>query len=253
MPKLGKQPATSDERDITLASLARGPALGTLKAPPHAFGYGTSVTDWGVLGNDQYGDCVFAGACHEHMVMAMSARHVVPKFTPKTALADYAAVTGFDPSDPSTDQGTNVRDAMSYRRSTGIVDASGKRHTIAAYVSLDPNDSDEIMLAAYNFLVVGWGFVFPDYAMDQFNAGEPWDYQDGGSIEGGHYVVATGRKNATDLGFLTWGKRQSVTPSFVEHQGDEAWALVSSDEMRAGKTVRGFDLSGVESALRELH
>jgi hypothetical protein len=265
--RLGKKPATKEDRDIQFMRLVLA-APHLLKPAPRAFGFGTHIEDWMMLGNGPddsvvpgfagCGDCVLAGADHEHMLFAVEAKHVLPKFTGKTAVDDYAAVTGYDLSQTDsdgnnpTDQGTDVRDAMTYRKSTGIVDSTGKRHKIAAYVSVTAGDYDQLMLAAFNFLAVGIGFEFPDSAMEQFDNGEPWDVVRGAQIEGGHYVVVTGRKSADDIGVITWAKRQSMTRAFFEKYTDEVWAFVSEDELAAGKTVRGYDLTTLQTALREL-
>ena len=139
--KLGKKPYEPDARSLKLSKY-----LATdLPTPPKIFGYGTLFTDWGYLGNDKYGDCVFAGGGHEQMVWDTLRKGPGVKITTKNALSDYSAVTGFDPSDPNTDQGTYVIDAMKYRKATGLVDASGKRHKIAAYVEIDPTNWDELV------------------------------------------------------------------------------------------------------------
>jgi hypothetical protein len=65
--KLGKKAASHDDRDIRFARVAAGV---TLPIPPARFGHGTLFhsTGWGTLGNDRYGDCVFAGGAHEVML-----------------------------------------------------------------------------------------------------------------------------------------------------------------------------------------
>lgn len=248
--KTGKREATHDHRDITLAAIDHQVAA-QLQKPPARFGIGNKFSDWGMLGNDAWGDCVLAGAGHEHMGFAVTAGGEA-RFDDEAALRGYAAITGGGPYGDGSDPGTYVRDAMKYRKSHGIKDADGTVHKIAAYVSIDPHDPDLLMLAAWNFLAVGMGFEFPDTAMDQFNAGEPWDVVRGAQIEGGHYVVVTGRTGADDLGVITWAKRQGMTRDFYSTYNDETWALVSEDELKNGRTVRGYDLSGLQTALKEL-
>ena len=65
--KLGKHPATPRPKDLRLAAYLDP----TLPAPPGTFGldHVEPVDGWGMLGNDRYGDCVWAGACHETMVL----------------------------------------------------------------------------------------------------------------------------------------------------------------------------------------
>src|SRR4051812_45233312 len=145
--KLGKKEATPDTRDLVFADFA---TFGQLPRVPSRFGYGNSVADWGMLGNDAYGDCVFAGAGHETMLWgeSTSGTRGMPRFTDASVLGDYSAVTGFDPNDPNTDQGTYVRDALNYRRKTGVADGGGKRHCIYAYVALEPGNHEQLMQAA---------------------------------------------------------------------------------------------------------
>src|SRR5262249_7261133 len=148
-----------------------------------------------MLGNDHYGDCVFAGAAHETMLWNKRAGHTVDMSTEQTLL-DYSDVTGFDPADPNSDQGTYVLDALKYRQKTGIRDEAGGRHKIAAYASLMPGDFGAAVQAAYIFGAIGIGFEFPDSAWEQWDHGEYWDVVDGASIEGGHYVPVVGSRNS---------------------------------------------------------
>jgi hypothetical protein len=135
--RLGKKPAAPRPTDFKFAEFA-----GAIKLPtvPSRFGHGTAYANWEMLGNDRYGDCVWAGAAHEHMLFnKVVSGHDVP-FDDDAVLADYAAATGFDRNDPSTDNGTDVHQALDYRRKIGIADTNGTRHKIGAYVSLDPKD-----------------------------------------------------------------------------------------------------------------
>jgi len=131
--KLGKLPPKHDDRTLMLVNYLRAPLLPT---PTRIFGYGGLYVDWGVLGNNDWGDCIYAGAAHETMLWNKLRGGVDIQMSTEKVLEDYGAVTGFDPSDPSSDQGGYMLDALRYRRSTGIQDAGGKRHKIAAYIEL---------------------------------------------------------------------------------------------------------------------
>jgi hypothetical protein len=218
-------------------------------------------TDWEMLGNgpddtvapgfEGAGDCVWAGGDHETMLAVAGAGGKVA-FTGANAIADYSACTGYVIGDDSTDKGTDPRAAMLYRRDTGLVDAQGNRHGIGAFVRLNHESYDEIMQACWIFEWVGLGIQFPNTAMDQFNNGQPWDVVPGAQIEGGHYIVLTGRTSEDDNGVLTWARRQGATRRFLETYVDEAWAMVTQEELAAGKNRRGFDLAGLTAALANL-
>lgn len=250
--KLGKREATHDGRDLLFTQFA---TFSALAKPPARFGFGAIVTDWGMLGNDAYGDCVFAGAGHETMLFAETTKGVsgMPRFTDRAVLGDYSAVTGFDPDDPSTDQGTFTRDALNYRRKTGVADSIGQRHKIAGYVALEPGNWEQLMQAVYIGLAVGIGIEFPGSAMDQFNHGQVWSVVAGAQIEGGHYIPVTGRLSLDNIGVITWGKRQGMTRAFYSKYCDEAWGLVPLDGLRAtGENVRGFDAADLTHALEAI-
>jgi hypothetical protein len=131
--KLGKKPARPGAVKFKLANYLEKLKLPT---PPKVFGHeGLIGANWEMLGNDQYGDCVWAGAAHETMLWNKEAARTVT-FNNQSVLKDYSAVTGFNPNDPNTDQGTDMQVAASYRRKTGVRDAAGKRHKVIAYLAL---------------------------------------------------------------------------------------------------------------------
>lgn len=262
MLKLGKRPATTSPADFKLGDFLQ-PGV-ALPQPPARFGHGTMYADdsWLMLGNGPddsvapgfqgAGDCVFAGAAHETMETNRLARHTV-HFTGKEVISDYSKVTGYVVGDDSTDQGTDVRTALSYRRRTGVIDAAGKRHKIGAYLALDPKNWDQLMQAAYIFGAVGIGFEFPDTAMEQFDRGQRWDVVAGSQIEGGHYVPVMGRSSTTVAGVVTWARRQAMSQAFYEAYNDEAWAVVFPEELNSkGLNERGFDLAALNAALKQL-
>jgi hypothetical protein len=256
---LGKKDFVPDDRDIRLTAIAA--RVVDLPAPPTRFGFGLAYTDWSMLGNGPddtvqpgfqgAGDCVWAGAAHETMLLNHSVGVEVP-FTGAAVISDYSAATGYVIGDDNTDVGTEPRQAYLYRQATGIIDANQTRHKIGAFVALTAGDVQELLTAAFWFECVGIGIQFPDTAMDQFDRGEPWDVVPGAKIEGGHYIVGTGRRAPNDNGVLTWGKRQSMTDRFYETYNDESWAFVSEEELRNGVSRRGLRLDALNAALQNL-
>ena len=244
--KLGKKPAREGAIKLTLSRYADAAALPPL---PATFGHDQLIgaKDWLMLANDRYGDCVWAGAAHETMMLAREAGNVVA-FTDADVLGDYAAVTGFDPNEPQTDQGTDMQAAADYRRKTGILDATGKRHAVAAYLALEPGNVTHLYQATYLFGAVGIGLELPASALDQTDQGQPWDVVPGSPNEGGHYVPLLGRQ-ADGLHVVTWGALQVMTEAFLKTYCDEAVAYVSQDCLAAQKSPEGFDYAAL---LRDL-
>jgi len=248
MHKLGKTPARKGAVTFKFADYADKTKLPT---PPATFGHESLIaaTGWGMLGNDQYGDCVWAGAAHETMLWNRMAG-ASSSFTPAAVLSDYSAVTGFNADDPSTDQGTDMEVAAKYRRKTGVVDAAGKRHQIGAYVALKRGDITELFQAAYLFGAVGIGIEVPSSAVSQFDAGKPWSVVSLSRIEGGHYVPFVARRKYLEV--VTWGRIQSMTEGFYEHYNDESIAYLSAEMLAGGKSPEGFDLAALKADLAAL-
>lgn len=249
--KLGKLPATHDERDLKFAKYA---STVVLPKVPSRFGFGTLYGgDWGMLGNNSVGCCTIAGAAHETMLWNRIGGHPV-NMTAPWVIGDYSAVTGYNPNDPSSDRGANVRDVLKFRTVTGVADGHGLRHKIAAYVALDAKDWDQLLLATYIFGAVGIGFEFPASAMDQFNAGQVWNVVPGSPIEGGHYVPIVGTMARTKRATcVTWGARQELTKAFYLEHNDEAYALLSEEQLRSdGRGLHNFDLATLRADLAAL-
>src|ERR1041385_1479407 len=103
--KFGKKTARKDDRDLKFAKYAETVAVLPTKLPSR-FGHGYAFSDWQMLGNDNWGDCVWAGAAHETMLYTKLGVPATAIFDDASVLSDYSAATGFNSNDPSTDQGT---------------------------------------------------------------------------------------------------------------------------------------------------
>jgi hypothetical protein len=251
--RLGKRSATDDARDLLFTKYVDATQI---PSPPAEFGHGDLFPPkgWGMLGNDEWGDCAWAGPAHETMLLTKEGGKPAA-FTTAGVLSDYSAGTGFDPKagppgNNPTDQGSNVRDVLNYRRKTGIVDAHDSRHKIGAFVKLETGNLAHVYQALYLFQAVGIGLQMPTTAMSQFNEGQPWSVVDGAKIEGGHYVCCVGKHQNIDL--VTWGALQQMTVGFFEKYCDEAWAYISTEDLASEKNPDGFALSQLKEDLAEL-
>ncbi len=244
--KLGKKPARPGAVRLKLASYTNAAELPPV---PAIFGHDAviGVHDWGMFANDRYGDCVWAGAAHETMLLAREAGNIAA-FTDADVLGDYAAATGFDPAKPETDQGTDVQQAAEFRRTTGIIDAHGNRHRIAAYLALEPGNLEHLYQATYLFGVAGIGLQLPATAVAQSKEGQAWDVVAGAPIEGGHYVPLVGRQ-AAGLHVISWGTDQVMSETFLKRYCDEAIAYVSQECLVRQKSPEGFSYADLISDL----
>lgn len=215
---------------------------------PTSVDYYSQLPNIGMLGNDNWGDCVEAASGHIAEQQTFLGQGTEYAVSTSDALAAYTRITGFNPNagppgNNPTDQGTMIQDGLSDLRKTGF-----GGHKVAAFAQLDPSKMADVKLAVSEFGAVDIGLAFPSSAMDQFNAGKPWDYVSGSPIEGGHCVVVVGY-DAAFLYVYTWGAVQKVTQAFwneyVAKNGGEAWAVISQDWVNS---VTGLDLEGVNLA-----
>lgn len=257
--RLGKLPPTKDDRDLLFVNYLIPPKLPT---PPKVFGHQALIPshEWEMLGNGPdesvapgfagAGDCVFAGGDHETMLWNAEAGNPV-QITGLETIQDYSAVTGYVIGDDSTDQGTEIRDALKYRYNTGLLDHAGNRHKIGAYLALEPGNLSNLYTALWLFGTVEIGLNFPSSAMDQFDAGKSWSVVRHSSSLGGHDVCLVGK--GSYLYCVTWGRLQAMTVSFFQHYCDEMWAILSPEFLVGGKkSLEGFDLATLQADLTAL-
>lgn len=241
----GKRPAQPARPHLRLAVGIVQP----LPPPPESVLY-DQVPDWGMEGNDEVGDCVEAYIAHavEQITRyATGAEQIVPA---GDTIRLYSAITGYDPRDPSTDQGTNMQDALTYWRKHGVFGG----HMIAAYAAVNLTDWNEIENAVDLFGHVSIGFNFPDSAMDQFNSGSPWTVVKGSPVDGGHCVMLIGY-DPDWLYVVTWGRVQKMDRAFWAAYVDEAWVPITKDAITAkgaGAFGNVISLAALGAAFAEL-
>jgi hypothetical protein len=259
--KLGKRPATYDHRDLRFSDVRSGVSLPHIPKPGGGYGMDFGATGWLMLGNgpcddgsvtDQSsyayqgaGDCAWAGPGHETMEFDKNAGRPVAKFTCKNILDQYAQYLGLKDAselDSNNDQGSDVREVLSWRQSKGLLDASGNAHKIGTYVSIEPGNVKDLWDALWLFDAVGIGINFPGSAMDQFNQGKPWSVVPGAQIEGGHYIPLVGHPTNDVWTCVTWGQRQTLTQQFLTTYCEEAWAYITPERYNAvtGKSPQGW-------------
>ena len=247
--KLGKKPARPGSVQFKFRSYFNVEALPT---PPARFGHYGLIKNWGMFSNDRVGDCVIAGGAHETMMWGAEGGKPV-NFSDTCVLSDYTSLTGYDPSNPNSDQGTDMQLAASYRRTTGLLDTEGNRHKIDSYVALTVGDVDELILASYLFGAVGVGINFPVTAEQQFRDEIPWDVVPGAKVDGGHYIPCLGRNGVGNILCVTWGRLHAMTPAFYKAMNDETVAYISLEPLNNRLlSPEGYNLDALRKDLASL-
>lgn len=245
--KLGKQAPKKDSRTLMLAKyLTAG-----LPALPTNSDWSQSVSEWGMMMNDSVGDCTCASA--GHLIMGWTAdqgNEVVP--TDEQIIAAYSAITGYNPSDPSTDNGANELDVLNYWRATGIAG-----HNIGAFMSIDSSNLDHIKYAVYLFGGAYIGVALPAGVQGADSWGDP-PSQDGDWAPGswgGHAVpIVAFDDDAQEFTVITWGKPLKMSYGFFAAYCEEAYAVLSPDFVNGNQPApNGFDLPTLQSDLNDLN
>jgi hypothetical protein len=221
-----------------------------LAEPPAEFGHDNLVGDWGILANDRVGCCAISDSLHQHLLWNAEVGKAIP-LSDAVAIKNYSAVTGYDPADPSTDQGTAVPELIHYRYTKGLIDGGGKRHKIGAALELEPGNWEQLRYAMYYFDGVTLGIQMSKQWMDAFQNGEyVWDKVSRPKIIGGHAItgVAVHGGNAR---IITWGTDVvGVTQAGYEQFSDETYAFFGEEKLNNGVDINGFDK---EKLLADLH
>jgi hypothetical protein len=248
--KLGKSPARHDPRTLLLASYTTH----ELPVPPAKFDLTGKVKSWGMMENDQIGDCTCAAA--GHLLMEWTANAGKKMFTPtdKQIVAAYSAITGYNPKTGANDNGAVEIDVLNFWRQSGIAG-----HKIGAYVALEPSNHHHVMDSVYIFEGCYIGVQLPISAQAQVQNHQPWSVPPGGPTGdgkpgswGGHAVpvVAFDSRGVT---VVTWGALQMMTWSFWETYCEEAYAILSNDYVIGKKTTpQGFKLQDLQADLADL-
>ncbi len=230
--KLGKRLPRRDPRTLRLAKYF---APAPMPLPPDSVDWSKGITSWGMMLNDNLGDCTIAACGHAIQVWSANAGSEIT--VPDDAiLAAYEAWDGYDPKDPSSDDGGVELDVLNQWRANQLAG-----HPLLAYADPDPQNDYHVKFAIAYFGGVYIGLALPLSAQSQ----EVWDVADGANGEpgswGGHAVFVCGY-DADGLTCITWGQIKRMTWAFWAKYCDEAHALIGQDWLRQGKSPDGFDM-----------
>lgn len=236
-PKLGRLPGhvPNGLRDLTWY------VAGALPAPPVRRPVPLPGTgDWGMDGNDTYGDCGVAGLHHGDMCVEYDTSNPRDMITAEEIVDYYLGYTG------GADQGVVLADFLAYVKKTGWFG-----HQVAGYAPVTVNDMSTVQFAvnAYGFAYIG--IQVTDLMMNASNEGQPWtaDTFANGTVEGGHCVPVVGY-GTDNLYVVTWGKMQAIEYSAWHLIVEEAWAVLMSEITAKGN--HGINLASLQSDLSRL-
>lgn len=248
--RLGKLPA---QRRLGV------PALGDFldkaavwpSVPPQGWEAVVGSGDWGMLGNDTVGDCAIAGIMH--LVQAQSANVGAELHsTSDQSLALYSAVTGYNPANPNSDQGTVLADLLAYVQKNGLemFDANGAVTTvdIVGYAAVDITSLAQLRYATYIFGGTYLGINCPEECENDLTN---WNFGPNLPLAGGHCIARVG-EGAAGGKIVSWGTVIPFSNNFWFNYGDEAWVVLTKAWVNAqAESPSGMDLDGLISAMQQ--
>jgi hypothetical protein len=200
-------------------------------APPAAVSRPHPNFKWGMLANDRLGDCVIAMMLHSIEDFHLDAGTPVPAFTDNDAISLYSAITGYNPDDPSSDQGTNESDAMRYWEKPGLRTSDHVDHQIVATVAVDPSNLDECRIAIDEFVDLQIGIALPLTAQGQTEWKVVGDGRTGNSAPGswGGHGIPYREYDGETFKCVTWGAELLLTVPFHQAYAQEAHVVVTKE------------------------
>ena len=182
--------------------------------------------NWGMLGNDKYGDCTFAGIVHARMANA-AFLGITETFPTDTEVENaYLSYT------KGQDVGAVEADLLQYWKNNELFGAK-----LSAFAPTDHADQDELrsVIASYGLAYIG--VQLPVTFQQQFIDNQPWALTGtpaDNQIEGGHCIVLVGY-NKDYAQCITWGKVQQVTWEWLTSYMQESWALITPEIVEKGQ------------------
>lgn len=245
---LGKLTPRHDPRTLQMAKYL---CKKEVVAPPAHSNWLGNIPGWGMMLNDQLGDCTCAAAGHFIQGWTYDATKVATIPSDASILKAYEDVGGYRPGHPETDNGAVELDLLNYWRQTGI-----GGHKIGGYAALEPQNHLHIQQSIWLFGGVYIGIQLPLSAQNQ---NEVWSVPSSGPTGqgepgswGGHAVPVLGY-NSQALMFVSWGQVMYMTWNFWRYYTDESYTVLSQDWIKSDKYApSGFDYTTLQKDLAQV-
>jgi hypothetical protein len=203
--------------------------------------------DLGYMGNNILGDCTCAAYFHARQVWSYNATGTEITNPDSDVLGLYSKACGYNPADPTTDQGGVEQDVLTYLLNTGAPGCA----PILAFVEADPRNLDDVKRVIYDTGCAYIGVDLPQSAMDN-GPDVPWGVHSNDTIAGGHAVILCGY-DLDGFDLISWGKRYRCTNAFLAQYCEEAYAIADPIWVaKTGKTPLGMSVQDLESQMQAL-
>lgn len=218
---------------------------------------------WQELGNQDAGDCVAVtwGNIRRLVTSTLTSHGYYPS---QAEVWDIYRTQnlGFDPAgDPSVngpgspaDGGMDIQALLEFLVSTGGPDGV----KAVAFAKVNHRDTAEVKAAIAIFGYLWTGVQVQQQNMDQFAAGQPWDWNPAAAVIGGHSVITGGygAPGAGPLGgderFITWAAETSFTDAYWQSAVDEAWVVLWPEHLGRAEFLEGVNVAQLAADYRQI-
>lgn len=218
--------------------LSRYESTNPLPMPPEVVNWDDQIP-WTMLANDRLGLCVLAGILHYCQAIERwkdgSAR--VP--TDEEAITAYELM-GYNPAEPSTDNGVMIYSALTHWRDNGFTTPAGL-DKIDAFVRVNPLNLLQVKQALWLFGPLILGLALPLSAQSQPVWTNPPNMNNDNAIGswGGHCVILV-KLDDTHATVITWGEEKLIELGWFTQYCDEVWAVIHSNWLANDLAPNGF-------------
>ncbi|WP_448701265.1 hypothetical protein ACFGVR_03870 [Mucilaginibacter sp. AW1-3] len=233
--QLGKHPVKTDVRTLSYTNYIKPDSLP--EVPPVCNWIEKKKSRWGAMKNLHLRNCTCAAAGHLIQCWTMNTGEQV-LLSDNRIIRVYSALTGYDPKTGANDKGATALELLKYWRKNSF---SG--HKIAAFATVNHHTKKHVSQAIFLFGGIYVGLQLPKTIKGQ----KVWELSPDGPVGdgapgsyGGHAICVLAY-DEHGLTCITWGKKRKMTWDFWFAYAEEAYALISDNFLRAGKTPAGFD------------
>jgi hypothetical protein len=248
--KLGRRPRVFNHKIPHMSAMMMG-VENPIVLPPSVHWAPDTILDYGMMLNDRLGDCTCAAVYHAIQIWSVNGQKTEITESDNCVLSLYEQACGYNPADPSTDQGGVEQHVLQFLLNNGAPMDNGSQHKILAFYEIDPRHIHDVKQAIYECGLVYIGFEVPQSLM-KGEVPALWETQIDQPIIGGHAVILTGYD---DQGFdvISWGKKYKMSYEFFSAYTDEAYAIVDPEWIQqTGTTPCGLTASQLEQLMQSL-
>lgn len=211
-----------------------------------------SGVDFPMYANDRVGDCAIASPAHLIGGWTQKAGGKPLLFTDSQIIAEYSAVSGYDPRTGANDNGCTLEDVQERWLRTGLF---GRK--VVAYAGVNAADHSTVRQGAFIFGGATIGLNMPAAWQNATGPGGVWDAGNGFNYRpgtwGGHAVPILGYDDRYYY-VVTWGHVQKLTPAALQTYCLGVFVNLSEDWVAANKkSPSGFDVAALIAAFDVLN